>query len=65
VLLRTTRSAPPREPSSAQPLPWITQLSTMNCRPAPETRIGPTVDWIVAPLQRSVLLAASAYSSIV
>src|SRR2546423_6132203 len=56
VLLRTTSPAPFRAPRSAHPVPWMTQLSTVKVTPDPEARIGPPVDWMVAPLHSSVLL---------
>ena len=65
VLFRTTSDAPFVAPSSAHPVPWITQLSTVSVTPLPDARIGPPVDWMVAPLQTSVLLAATTYSPIV
>src|ERR1700687_777399 len=65
VLLRTTSAAPFRAPRSAHPVPWITQLSTMNVTPEPEARIGPPVDCMVAPLHKMVLLTDNAYSVIV
>src|SRR4051812_25933769 len=43
----------------------MTQWSTTRVTPDPDARMGPPVDWIVAPLQRIVLLVVSAYSPIV
>src|ERR1022692_1687452 len=65
VLLRTTSAAPFRAPRSAHPVPWMTQLSTMKLTPDPDARIGPPVDWMVAPLHKIVLLADNANSVIV
>src|SRR6266550_5459792 len=65
VLFRTTSAAPESAPKRAQPVPCITQLSTISVTAEPEARIGPPEDWIVAPLQTIVLLLDSANSVIV
>ena len=45
-------------------MPWMTQLSTMRFTHRPEARIGPPVDWMVAPLHKIVLLTDRGYSAI-